>query len=117
MHVSFLEALKFGQDVFSVRVLPQGGDVWTNLLHQNFPLIQFGHVYHFLHHIIGILVLHHRVKGTVRAANRKNLGVETSRAIQSANLILQISLLCLFVAIGFPSICDETLTGEPKGLE
>merc|ERR1719505_193941 len=67
LHVSFLEALKFGQDVFSVRVLPQGGDVWTNLLHQNFPLVQFGHVYHFLYHIIGILVLHHRVKSTVRA--------------------------------------------------
>ena len=117
LHVSFLEALKFGQDVFSVRVLPQGGDVWTNLLHQNFPLVQFGHVYHFLHHVIGILVLHHRVKGTVRAANRKNLGVETSLTIQSGNLILQISLLCRNVAIGFLSIYDETCKGKTKGLE
>ena len=65
------EFLQFGQDVFAVRVLAQCGDVGSNLVHENLALLRLGHVDHFLHHVVGKLVLHHGLQRTVVAETRK----------------------------------------------
>ena len=59
--------LQLGQDVLAVGVLPEGGDVGPDLVHQNLALAGLRDVDHLLDHVVGVLVLHHDVEGGGRA--------------------------------------------------
>ena len=50
--------------MFPVSVLAQVGDIRADFVHEYFSLTWFCHVDHLLHHIIGVLVLHHGVQCT-----------------------------------------------------
>ena len=49
--------------MLAVSVLPQRADVRPDLVHEDLPLTRLRHVNHLLHHVVGVLVLHHRVQG------------------------------------------------------
>ena len=53
--------LQLGQDVLAIGVLPKHRNVWVDLVHDNLPLTQLGHIDHLLDHIVGRLILHHSV--------------------------------------------------------
>ena len=57
--------LQLGQYVLAVRELAQRVYVRSDLVHERLALCRLGHVDHLLHHVVGILVLHHRVQRTV----------------------------------------------------
>lgn len=57
--------LEFGQYVLAVGELAQRVYVRTYLVHEYLALRRVGHVDHFLHDIIGVLIFHHRVQTTV----------------------------------------------------
>ena len=46
-----------------VSVLPQRADVRPDLVHKDLPLTRLRHINHLLHHVVGVLILHHRVQG------------------------------------------------------
>ena len=56
--------LHLGQDVFAVGILPESGEVRSDLVHQDLPLGRLRHVDHLLHHVVGVLILHHGVQWT-----------------------------------------------------
>lgn len=60
------ELLQLGQDVFPIGVLSEGCNMRANFVHQNVALFGFCYVYHFLHNVIGKLIFHHDVQGTLR---------------------------------------------------
>jgi len=39
--------------------------MWSDLVHQHLTLLWFRYVNHLLHHVVGILILHHDVQCTV----------------------------------------------------
>ena len=53
--------------MLAVGVLPQRADVGPDLVHEDLPLTRLGHVNHLLHHVVGVLVLHHGVQGRAGA--------------------------------------------------
>ena len=55
--------LHLGQDVLAIGVLPESGEVRSDLVHQDLPLTGLGHVDHLLDDVVGVLVLHHDVQG------------------------------------------------------
>ena len=48
-----------------VGVLPEGSDVRADLVHEHLALCRLRHVNHLLYDVVGVLVLHHCVEGTV----------------------------------------------------
>lgn len=58
--------LQFGDDVFAVRVLPQGIQMRSDFVHQHFALCRLADVDHLLDDVIRVLVLHHDVQSAVK---------------------------------------------------
>lgn len=56
--------LQLGDDVLPIRVLLEAREVRLDLVHESLALGRLTHVQHLLHHIVGVLVLHHDVEGT-----------------------------------------------------
>ena len=63
------EFFQLGYNVFAVRVLTKRIQMWPNFVHQHFSLCWLTYVNHFLHNIIGILILHHDVKCAEKYTN------------------------------------------------
>ena len=59
--------VELGEDVLAVGVLPEGGAVRLDLVHEGLPLGRLRHVDHLLHDVVGVLVLHHDVQRALRA--------------------------------------------------
>lgn len=57
--------LQLGKDVLAIGVFPEGSDMGADLVHEDLPLCWLRHVNHLLHDVVGVLVLHHCVQGTV----------------------------------------------------
>lgn len=60
-----VELFQLGQDMFAIGVFAQGGHMGTDLVHEDLALRWVSHIYHLLDHVVGKLVLHHGVNGTV----------------------------------------------------
>lgn len=49
----------------TVSIFAKGGDMWADLVHEHLALSGLSHVYHLLHHVVGILILHQHQEGAV----------------------------------------------------
>ena len=56
---------EFGEYVLAIGELAQRVNVRPNLVHEGLALRRLRHVNHLLHHVVGVLVLHHRVQRAV----------------------------------------------------
>ena len=73
--------LHLSQDMFTVGVFSQSGEVRSDLVHQDLPLTGLRHVDHLLDDVVGVLVLHHDVQrrgGTVGVGSADLLDEESS---------------------------------------
>lgn len=66
------ELLELGDDVLAVRVLAQRADVRPDLVHEHLALRGLRHVDHLLHHVVGVLVLHHHVQSAEKCTTTLN---------------------------------------------
>jgi len=67
--------LQLGDDVLAVSVLAQRAQVRPDLVHQGLALASLGHVDHLLHHVVGVLVLHHCLQSVAAARDKKTRSV------------------------------------------
>ena len=55
---------QLGQNVLAIGVLAQGVAIGPDLVHEDFSLVGLSNIDHLLHHVVGVLILHHGVQWT-----------------------------------------------------
>ena len=55
---------QLGQNMLAIGVLAQGVAIGPDLVHEDFSLVGLSHIDHLLHHVVGVLILHHGVQWT-----------------------------------------------------
>lgn len=65
--------------MLAVGVFTKPRQVWSNLVHEYLALSWLSNINHFLHYIVGVLILHHDVQCAVRQISNKKIQVSSTK--------------------------------------